>query len=919
MGVYNVSFPDGQAYRIESNEPPSEELLSKLGGPGYQPGTANYSPVLEQQPQRVVPYSQQKAANYRYLTNQDLKDISDSWTTSGVTSFLLGGVANNFLTLGFGSDAVAMGLGALGFKESAERVRAWDKIQEQEHPWLNLAGAATGAVATTVLSAGATAASGGTAGAGATALAAGRWAKVGQLASKAARPAEKAFGAAKKVGTATTKAVTQTAEKALGRELGGVGNFAAKTAGRMAEAGTIALEFEGAQIAGTLGNWAAGTITADQAVNELSKEAAGTLPSVKAAALLGGVVFPAAGVGGRWANKVYNYARKKVGIRQADLSALRDAVGEDALNTAVNKTRDFIKEGSEKLASLPEGSAQRAVLEQQLNGDVQTVFWNNLISNTSPEGAAVLAEVVKKNPTLRDRVLTYFAPTQKGISRQAEQAVAEELGVVSEQINKTTGATYVVGEQNVVKNLSQEQVNDFLGRSERMKPLREAAYSEGLDEVQLNIQRSGEGLFEGTSVASDFKNQSGEILRSAKTNTEATAKVQSKISLDEIPSLRRGTPDRLAFDARVEKEYVNSLRARAKMEADNVASEQKLSVEQRQAIEDQIFDEFNKNQRARQDNYVRRAIQKQNEWFDDVTTMGTNNAHDLNYLKDIVRRALPEEVQGGSQTPWGRVHTEINNLFRRYSGPNGKMTEVLDKDLLADTMDTMYQLGKRYGKSVAPLDDKRALQTGLELIGQRTPNPTNNVEQLIADMELNKAGGLAFFKMGLLEQAQDAALKGDLARLADLRSLMSSADGAGLFGYITPGELASTFENLVPIARAAKNTNMVLAAARGTSAEAIKEVTAPEVRFIVSTLTGGTNTALNALVTILDRGQWGPKIADKVSNVLQTGTVSAWNDLLNDVNKDPVLRAQFGRYLDMFIMEMKPRIEGAWGAGIFKN
>lgn len=917
MPIYSVKAPSGKTLDFEGDTPPTEEAIQQafraIGEVDYASDSSE-NPVWSPKPiPDAKPFepsgSQKTAPGYVNLTNQDLQDISDSWTTSTLASLVLGGA--NQLTFGLGSEAISSALGLFGADRSAEQVRAWSKIQEKEHPWANLAGAAAGAVASTIAAGAASAASGGTVAPGATALAATRWGRVAQLAQRGSKAIQAPIKVAQKAKTGVLKGAT----KVLGE--GAAEKTLVKTAARAAEGAVIAAEYEGAQMIGTAANLATGVITPEQAAVEFHEEYTGVPTSMLYGSALSGVAFPVLGAGAKWTNKVFNYAKGKMRVRQDDIDALRQVVGQETLDKVYETTSATLKKGSEVLSALEKGSPEYQKAEEQLTRQVNNTFWETLVENADPEKVAVLSEVIRKNPTLRDRVLAYFAPTETNIKQRAVDLTNREYGVVSEQMNLWMDNGYSEGPKGVVKNLGQGHINDTLGRGELMKETRQTMYDMGLDDLQGKVDVEKQGIFANLTDAETFKGQAGGILRSAKTNVNNTIKVRDSANLDNIPSLKKGTTARAAFDEKVEKDYVRALQARAKAEADTAAMTEKLSPEQHQALQDRIFDQLNKDQRMRQENYLQKAVQKQNDWFNEITTMGTDDVRDLNYLKDIIKKSLPEEVEAGSQTPWGKAHTDINNLFRRYSGRRGMLTQVLDTDAMGDRMDAMYRLGREYGKN--PARDKELLERSLAEIAESTPNPTGDVAIHGEAIMTNKAGGWAYFKAGLLEQAQNAAMNGDIAELARLRDIMKGQGGLGLLGYVTPNELATTFENLIPVARAARNTRVVLAAARGTSAEATKDITAPEVRFIVSTLTGGTNTALNALVTILDRGQWGPKIADGWSNVLKTGTAEAWNSVLNDINKDPAAQRQLGRYLDMFWQEMKPRIEGGWGAGLLNQ
>ena len=887
------------------------ETLDDLVSQDTETPTASSS--LYNEADVTVPWQDRIAKGYNYLTNQDIKNIKEgSWTGTGTAATLnaldetLGSIPSR--TLGAARSAI------FG-KKAGEETKAWREIQLEEHPAAviggmvgitALASALTGGGATGPMAAKTTATAAKTA---ATTAKVTKLGKVAEKVGEGARPVAKIIEAPiaggrwvkNKVAGETLKSLTEgnMAKRVTGRFLGGA-----------IEGGTIGAEFALANELGIGIDQAAGIITTDQAMEDYIKGLYNAPYAVATGAVIGGAIpTGVSAIGGTWklGKTAYQKILNRIHVNEGDVEAFNRIVGPENVKNAVAVAQAVIDEGR--------AQAELEKTMPQLEDRATDAFWGALFKNIEPSKSGDLLHQVRRNPELSEKVVKFLTPVKEGLKGETLGLIDKDFAVLSAEVNKLLGNVYGAAPEGIVQQLGDDFVKDALGRSSRMADTRKATLAAGAKEVRerVNSENStGEGLFSTVRDEYKFKGKSKQVLSKLALNAKDAETVRGGVVFDEIPSYKPGTQKGDAFARQVRKAYEDKVLKEVIAENEGVGlmglsltPEQVVELEEK-AKASPLYKRKLNDVNAWNDFERRAKLSQQYKWFDDIVTNGTDDVDDLLYLKEVGNNSLKKiNPDNGQITNWGKVNKETNNLLREYSGEGGIMRTALNVETMGDTFEQLYALGKNYGKGTQDL----SRLTGLLFdTVHDTPVPANGVAARAADQIANRTAGEAFFKVGLMEQLQNAALDGDIEKINSLIKIMRSSGGNGLAGHITTEEIWNAANRVMPIARANGNIKDLLRVANSTPVSEGQQSWGPYVRSFLGWLTGSRNTMMNALVTILDRYQWNGATAKALMTFVEKPTAETLNTLVNSTSKDPLTHKQLGRMFSYFLLEEMPKL-----------
>lgn len=196
--------------------------------------------------------------------------------------------------------------------------------------------------------------------------------------------------------------------------------------------------------------------------------------------------------------------------------------------------------------------------------------------------------------------------------------------------------------------------------------------------------------------------------------------------------------------------------------------------------------------------------------FKKLMSEGTDSVQDINDIKEFFKSVDEKAVAAGQAEAFGAFNETIN------------------KQILDGLDDALYQTNQalRYEKTLTDMHDfgKKFDQTKINELQSKLNNGLSAEE---------KAMKMAAFKMGVLEDLNDAVISGNRNKVEQLQAMFKSQKSLGQF--FEPEEISKYMDAIRPKAEAAHNLNRILTATGKYAGE--QGVLAPAVRLVTGVAT----------------------------------------------------------------------------------
>ena len=243
--------------------------------------------------------------------------------------------------------------------------------------------------------------------------------------------------------------------------------------------------------------------------------------------------------------------------------------------------------------------------------------------------------------------------------------------------------------------------------------------------------------------------------------------------------------------------------------------------------------------------------------FKKLMSEGTDSVQDINDIKEFFKSVDEKAVAAGQAEAFGAFNETIN------------------KQILDGLDDALYQTNQalRYEKTLIDMHDfgKKFDQTKINELQSKLNNGLSAEE---------KAMKLAAFKMGVLEDLNDAVISGNRNKVEQLQAMFKSQKSLGQF--FEPEEISKYMDAIRPRAEAAHNLNRILTATGKYAGE--QGVLAPAVRLVTGVATGARQQWNNAAITLLQRGTYGKGTSRMIQEFTKNPTSANLNRMLRSAS-----------------------------------
>lgn len=456
--------------------------------------------------------------------------------------------------------------------------------------------------------------------------------------------------------------------------------------------------------------------------------------------------------------------------------------------------------------------------------EAEAVFNASLMQGIPDEKRALYEHLVQKDPEL---------------ARFARQQMAGGGELVIETASALTAQQYKKYSQGILDNLYGPEYKNALGTTE--------------------IDFSKEGLKDllGTSNQSAVMEARKQGLARAEekvmSNPSLAKEISDKFTMASNNLMMSGSRDLQRAASMVEpasiKSYVGSdayqEAVQAADEAINNAAQQ-LAEAGQQITQAQITDITMQAHRSGSQKHFKKLMSE-----------GTDSVQDINDIKEFFKSVDEKAVAAGQAEAFGAFNETIN------------------KQILDELDDTLYQTNQalRYEKTLTDMHDfgKKFDQTKINELQSKLNNGLSAEE---------KAMKMAAFKMGVLEDLNDAVISGNRNKVEQLQAMFKSQKSLGQF--FEPEEISKYMDAIRPKAEAAHNLNRILTATGKYAGE--QGVLAPTVRLVTGVATGARQQWNNAAITLLQRGTYGKGTSKMIQEFTKNPTSANLNRMLKSAS-----------------------------------
>lgn len=468
--------------------------------------------------------------------------------------------------------------------------------------------------------------------------------------------------------------------------------------------------------------------------------------------------------------------------------------------------------------------------------EAEAIFNASLMQGIPDKDRALYEHLVQKDPEL---------------AKFARQQMAGGGELVVETASALTAQQYKKYSQGILENLYGPEYKNILGTTE--------------------IDFSKEGLKDllGTSNQSAVMEARKQGLARAEekvmSNPSLAKEVSDKFTMASNNLMMSGSRDLQRAANMVEpasiKSYVGSdayqEAVQAADEAINNAAQQ-LAEAGQQITQTQITDITMQAHRSGSQKHFKKLMSE-----------GTDSVQDINDIKEFFKSVDEKAVAAGQAEAFGAFNETIN------------------KQILDGLDDALYQTNQalRYEKTLTDMHDfgKKFDQTKINELQSKLNNGLSAEE---------KAMKMAAFKMGVLEDLNDAVISGNRNKFEQLQAMFKSQKSLGQF--FEPEEISKYMDAIRPKAEAAHNLNRILHAAGKYSGD--QGVLAPAVRLVTGVATGARQQWNNAAITLLQRGTYGKGTSKMIQEFTKNPTSANLNRMLKSAS-DLTERMQIARSL----------------------
>ena len=255
--------------------------------------------------------------------------------------------------------------------------------------------------------------------------------------------------------------------------------------------------------------------------------------------------------------------------------------------------------------------------------------------------------------------------------------------------------------------------------------------------------------------------------------------------------------------------------------------------------------------------------------FKKIMSEGTDSVQDINDIKEFFKSVDEKAVAAGQAEAFGAFNETINKQI--LDGLDDALYQTHQALRYEETLMDMHEFGKGFS------------QTKINELQSKLNNGLSAEE---------KAMKLAAFKMGVLEDLNNAVISGNRNKVEQLQAMFRSQKSLGQF--FEPDEITKYMDAIRPKAEAAHNLNRILTASGKYSGE--QGVLAPAVRLVTGVATGARQQWNNAAITLLQRGTYGKGTSKMIQEFTKNPTSANLNRMLKSAS-DLTERQQMVRSL----------------------
>jgi hypothetical protein len=468
--------------------------------------------------------------------------------------------------------------------------------------------------------------------------------------------------------------------------------------------------------------------------------------------------------------------------------------------------------------------------------EAEAIFNASLMQGIPDKDRALYEHLVQKDPEL---------------AKFARQQMAGGGELVVETASALTAQQYKKYSQGILENLYGPEYKNILGTTEidfskeGLKDLLGTSNQSAVMEVRKQgLARAEEKVMSNPSLAKEvsdkFTMASNNLMMSGSRDLQRAANMVEPASI---------------------KSYVGSdayqEAVQAADEAINNAAQQ-LAEAGQQITQAQITDITMQAHRSGSQKHFKKLMSE-----------GTDSVQDINDIKEFFKSVDEKAVAAGQAEAFGAFNETIN------------------KQILDGLDDALYQTNQalRYEKTLTDMHEfgKKFDQTKINELQSKLNNGLSAEE---------KAMKMAAFKMGVLEDLNDAVISGNRNKFEQLQAMFKSQKSLGQF--FEPEEISKYMDAIRPKAEAAHNLNRILHAAGKYSGD--QGVLAPAVRLVTGVATGARQQWNNAAITLLQRGTYGKGTSKMIQEFTKNPTSANLNRMLKSAS-DLTERQQMVRSL----------------------
>ena len=468
--------------------------------------------------------------------------------------------------------------------------------------------------------------------------------------------------------------------------------------------------------------------------------------------------------------------------------------------------------------------------------EAEAIFNASLMQGISDKNRALYEHLVQKDPEFAKFARQQMAGGGELVIETASALTAQQYKKYSQGIlDNLYGPEYKNALGTTEIDFSKEGLKDLLGTSNQSAVME--ARKQGLARAEEKVM-SNPSL--AKEVSDKFTTASKNLMMSGSRDLQRAANMVEPTSI---------------------KSYVGSdayqEAVQAADEAINNAAQQLAGAGQ-QITQAQITDITMQAHRS--------GAQKH---FKKLMSEGTDSVQDINDIKEFFKSVDEKAVAAGQAEAFGAFNETIN------------------KQILDGLDDALYQTNQalRYEKTLTDMHDfgKKFEQTKINELQSKLNNGLSAEE---------KAMKMAAFKMGVLENLNDAVISGNRNKVEQLQAMFKSQKSLGQF--FEPEEISKYMDAIRPKAEAAHNLNRILTATGKYAGE--QGVLAPAVRLVTGVATGARQQWNNAAITLLQRGTYGKGTSKMIQEFTKNPTSENLNRMLKSAS-DLTERQQMVRSL----------------------